>query len=322
MYRILVTLPVTEEHKTLLESQDRGGVPCEFTYIDGDGKADELSAGEMDMIIGCPPVSVVPKLRKLSFLQLHSAGYETYAAPGVLPEGTLLANASGAYGLAVSEHMLAMTFDVLRHFGRYHDQQREKVWVSDGYYHSVEGAVTVVVGLGDIGGDYARKMKALGAYVIGIRKHDKPAPDYVDEQYTIDRLPEVLPRADIAAIVAPGGPETYHLFDEKALSSMKDDSILINVGRGSEIDPVPLKRLIKEGKFYGVALDVTEPEPLPEDDELWDLPGVLITPHSAGRFFLPETVTRIVRIAAKNVYALSHGTDFVNVVAKGSVISG
>lgn len=315
MKKILVTLPLSDAQKEFLESHVDDRNAYEFYYY-ADNAVDEAFVKDMNIVIGCVPPKFYKDHDKIEWVQLHSAGFETYAAPGVLPEHCILSNATGAYGLAVSEHMIAMTFDILRHFQAFHDKQRNHIWETDGLYHSVEGSTTVVLGLGDIGGDYARKMKGMGAYVIGVRKHLKDKPDYVDEQYTVDELDQVLPRADILAMVIPGGPESYHIMDERRLGLMKDDSILINVGRGNAIDPAALKACLKAGKFYGVGLDVTEPEPLPSDDELWDLPRVLITPHSAGKFFLPETVNRILKIAAANLHAYVTGGEMKNVVKR------
>lgn len=311
--KILVTLPLSDSQKAFIESQVDDREAYEFYYF-ADNAVDEAFVKDMNIVIGCVPPKFFKDHEKIEWVQLHSAGFETYAAPGVLPEGCILTNATGAYGLAVSEHMLAMTFDILRHFQAFHDNQRKHLWKTGGLYHSIEGSTTVVLGLGDIGGDYARKMKALGAYVIGVRKHAKDKPDYVDEQVTVDQLDQVLPRADIFAMVIPGGPESYHILDERRIGLMKDDAILINVGRGSAIDPAALKAALNAGKFYGVGLDVTEPEPLPADDELWDQPRVLITPHSAGKFFLPETVNRILKIAAANLHAYVNHEAMRNVV--------
>ena len=208
---------------------------------------------------------------------------------GVLPAGAVLTNATGAYGLAVSEHMLALTFDLIRRLGQYHKNQADRQWRSMGNIISVEGSTILILGLGDIGGDYARKVKALGAYTIGVRRTCREKPEYLDEQYTMDDLDRLLPRADVVAMVVPGGPAPCHLMDERRLRLMKKGAYLINVGRGNAIDPAALKAVLKDGHLGGCGLDVTEPEPLPPEDELWAMDNVVITPHVAGNFFLAET---------------------------------
>ena len=142
---------------------------------------------------------------------------------------------------------------------------------------------------------------------------DEPT-NYLDEQHTMDGLDELLGRADIVAMVLPGGDATNHIMDERRLRLMKKGAYLINVGRGNAVDPEGLYKVLKEGHLGGCGLDVTEPEPLPADSPLWDLGNLVITPHVAGNFFLPETFERIVRIAGENLAAWANGTPYRNVV--------
>jgi len=154
----------------------------------------------------------------------------------------------------------------------------------------------------------------LGAHVIGVRRTNRNKPDYLDEQHTMDDLDMLLGRADIVAMVLPGGSATNHIMDERRLRLMKKGAYLINVGRGNAIDPDGLYKALKDGHLGGCGLDVTEPEPLPADSPLWDLENLVITPHVAGNFFLPETFERIVRIAGENLAAWANGTPYRNVV--------
>lgn len=311
---ILVTIPVTEKHKKYLqEMASEGGALCSFRYIPGKQVSEE-DVREADAIIGNLSPELIQKAEALEWFQLNSAGADQYTKPGVLPEKTILTNATGAYGLAVSEHMIAMTFDLIRRFNQYHRNQSIHQWKSMGNIISVEGSTILTLGIGDIGGDFARKMKALGAYTIGVRRTDREKPEYLDEQYTMDKLDELLPRADIVAMVLPGGPATNHLMDERRLHLIKPGSYLINVGRGNAIDPKALYDVLKEGYLNAAAIDVTEPEPLPEGDPLWELGNLVITPHVAGNFFLPETFERIIRIAGGNLKAWCSGEPLKNVV--------
>jgi phosphoglycerate dehydrogenase-like enzyme len=210
--------------------------------------------------------------------------------------------------------MLALTFALIRRFGQYSRNQAAHRWKAMGNIISVEGSTTAILGLGDIGGSYARKMKALGAYTIGFRRSLGEKPDYLDEQYTLSSLDEVLPRADIIAIALPGLVETRHLIGSHQFSLMKEGAYLINVGRGNIVDPDALKEALTAGRLGGAGLDVTEPEPLPARDPLWDFDNVIITPHVAGHFFLQETFERIVRIAGENLKAYVTGSSYSHVV--------
>lgn len=315
MKKILVVLPVTEEHKKLLAESLRGG-EADYALVYTEGRAPtEAELRDAAVIVGGIEPAMARCAERLEWLQLSSAGADAFTAPGVLRKETALTCAVGAYGLTVSEHMLAQTFALIRRFGQYGRNQARHEWRTMGQVASVEGSVIAVLGLGDIGGSYARKVKALGAYVIGLRKSLREPPAYVDEQYTIDRLDEVLPRADIVAMVLPGGPETRHILDEARLRKMKPGAFLLNAGRGNAIDPAALKAVLREGLLGGAALDVTEPEPLPPEDELWDRDDVILTPHAAGHFFLPETLNRVIRIAGDNLGRWRRGEPLRNPVA-------
>ena len=167
---------------------------------------------------------------------------------------------------------------------------------------SIWNSTTLVAGLGDIGSEYAKRMKALGSRVIGIRRNVVDKPDFIDEIYTMDQLDKVLPKVDFAVFILPSTPATHHIMDERRLRLMKPGSYLINAGRGDAVDCDALDMVLREGvSLAGCALDVTEPEPLPADHPLWDAPRTIITPHSAGKFHLQETFERIVRITGENL---------------------
>ncbi len=231
-----------------------------------------------------------------------------------MPADVLLTSGAGAYGLAVSEYMLACSLSLARRFPEYARRQGAHNWKPVGNITSIEGSTVIVLGMGDIGGRYAQKMKALGAYVIGFRKTNKNKPDYVDEQYTMDRLPEMIGRADIVAMVLPGTEETDNLMDKEMLRRMKKGSFLINAGRGSAVDLTALRAALDEGRLAGAALDVTSPEPLPADDPLWDYENVLITPHVAGNLWLRQTVLNILHIAGNNLARYLNGEPLDHVV--------
>ncbi|MBQ3273589.1 MAG: D-2-hydroxyacid dehydrogenase [Solobacterium sp.] len=307
---VCVLTPFTEWQKELLKTV--GGEACSFHFAPD---ADMLKAA--DVIISNPDPAALKEADHLQWLQLTSAGADPYVKPGVLPEQTKLTNASGAYGVSVSDHMMAMTYALLRNFNYYSRRQKEHLWQPGGTVRSIEECTVLVMGLGDIGGRYARQMKALGAKVLCIRRTLRELPPYVDAQYTLDDLADIAGQADIIANVLPGGPATEHVISREIIARMKPDAVLINAGRGNAIDPAALKEALKEGRIGGAGLDVTEPEPLPADDELWDYDNVIITPHVAGQFYLASTLERITQIAAANLTAFIAGEPLTHVVNKG-----
>ncbi len=309
LLEVCVLTPFTEQQKRCLETA--GGSACRFHY----GPDTELLK-QADIIIGNPDPAILPEAAHLQWLQLTSAGADPYVKPGVLAENIKLTNASGAYGVSVSDHMMAMTYALLRNFNYYSRRQKEHVWQPGGPVRSIEECTVLVMGLGDIGSRYARQMKALGARVLAIRRTLRELPDYVDEQYTLADLAKIIGKADIIANVLPGGPATEHIINREIIACMKPDAILINAGRGSAVDPAALKEALREGRIGGAGLDVTEPEPLPADDELWDYENVIITPHVAGQFYLASTLERITAIAAENLVHFMAGEPLNHVVNK------
>lgn len=314
MKKILVTIPAEDLHKAFFAAQVSGGEE-EYGFVYR--PADELTAEDVrdaSIIVGSVDTALLAEAEKLEWLQLSWAGADPYVKPGVLRQEVQLTNASGAYGLSVSEHMVAVTFALVRHLQKYARNQHARLWQPGEAIISVEGAKVLVLGLGDIGGSYAKKMKALGAYVIGVRRTAGEKPDFVDEIHTIEELDDLLGLADIVAMVLPGGKATEHIMDERRLRLMKPGAYLVNDGRGNAIDPAGLKRVLADGHLGGVALDVTEPEPLPADDPLWDDERVIITPHISGQFLLRETFERVVRICGENLYRYTHGMPLEHVV--------
>lgn len=310
MAKILVNIPVTEEHKKMLE-EAAAGIPIEYTKPK---LVNEEITKDATIIIGNVSHQYVKAATDLKWVQLNSAGNYGYTKPGVLRPGTLLTNATGAYGLAISEHMIGMLLMLIKNLNKYYDNQKQHVWHNEGRVSSIYGTKTLVVGLGDIGGDFARKMYALGSEVTGIRRHNTAKPDYLAGQYQLDALDELLPQMDIVALTLPAYGATEGLFTKERLQKMKPGAILINVGRGTLVDNLALAELLREGTLGGALIDVTDPEPLPEDHPLWDAPNALITPHVSGGFQLPETLTRIVKIACENLIRFRKGETLRNLV--------
>ncbi len=301
---VLVLLPLNPKSKTHLEEQAK-------TWIFGYSSSDKISVGEIEranIIIGNPPVKMLSHARKLEWLQLESAGTGDYINPGVLPKGTLLTNATGAYGLAISEHMLGMLFEIYKKLYLYRDYQIDMQWKDAGTVKSVYQSTVLIVGLGDIGGEFARRIHALGGYTIGIRRSGTDKPDYLDELHHLDQLDSLLPRADVVALSLPETPQTHHLFNRERLQMMKPDAVLLNVGRGTAIQTDDLCDVLESGHLLGAGLDVTNPEPLPKDHRLWKIPNVIVTPHVSGGPHLPETYRRILEISAQNLNAFVNHT--------------
>jgi len=307
---VLVTLPVNETHKKELTAK-AGNAKLIYVPLDN---VTEKDVTDVEVIIGNVSEKLLRAAKKLRFLQLNSAGVYIYTKPGVLPKNVRIATASGAYGLALAEHMMAQLLAMMKKLYLYYDHQKNCEWVDEGPVTSIYGSTVLVVGLGDIGGQFARRMKALGANIIGIRRNINIIPDYADEIGRLEDLDKYLGRADIVTSSLPDSTSTTHIFNKKSFAAMKKGAYFINIGRGNAVVSKDLCDAIKSGHLAGAALDVTEPEPLPADDPMWKIPGIFITPHISGKFHLAATLDNVVKIAADNLAAFINDKPIRNEV--------
>lgn len=310
MKNVLVLLPVTEKQKKQLEEK---APAARFTYSTYQ-TVNEALIHEANAILGNPPTAMLKGAAKLEWIQLHSAGIDGYSKEGELPKGVVLTNASGAYGLAISEYMLGVLLELYLNLHLYRDVQAESRWAHQGKVKTVNQSTVLVIGAGDIGCEFAKRVKALGAYTIGIRRSDANKPECLDELHFMDKLPELLPRADVVSLSLPGTSSTKGILSRDMLRLMKRDAVVLNVGRGSAIDTEALCDALEAGELLGAALDVTDPEPLPEDHRIWKIKNAVITPHVSGGFGAQYTLEHIFGICAANVERWANGKNLANIV--------
>lgn len=310
--KILVVMSLDQSHRERLKA---AAPQAEFLFagdkedLPGDAVLDEIT-----VIVGNPRRSLLPRVKNLEWLQLESAGANLYVQPGLLPERCVLTNASGCFGLAISEYMIGQILSLFLRFPSYQENQKNHLWKNEGQVRSIYGSTALAVGLGNIGGEFSRRYRALGGRVIGVRRSNLVKPDYVDELYPIGQLDELLPRADVVALSLPETPETHKLFGKDQFARMKPGSCLINVGRGGAVDSDALCDALNSGHLGGAALDVTDPEPLPAGHPLWEAKNALITPHISGGYNLPETYERVFQICADNLQRYFRGEPLENIV--------
>ena len=322
---VLVLLPLSPAQKTRLEA---GAPEADFVYaaddsgvVDGAGLSlganltDEQIAAA-DVIVGNIPRNRLGAAGNLKLLQLNSAGYDSYLSAGTLPANTVLTSSVGAYGQAVSEHLFAMVLGLMKNLPGYRDGQRERAWADLGPVATMHGAQVIVLGTGDIGSHFACLCQAMGAHVTGFRRHIGNVPDGFEAVHTMDKLPKFLPDADVVASFLPSTNETRGMADADFFASMKEGAYFVNGGRGDLADMDALDAALRSGHLGGAALDVTSPEPLPQDSPLWDAPNAFITPHVSGGFHLSTVLDNVVDIAAENLRYLTAGEPIRNAVAQ------
>ncbi len=264
------------------------------------------------VIFGWPRPEALRGAGNLKWFQTMWAGTEEYE--GLIPEGAVFTSSSGSNSRSVAEHMFAGMLAVCRRFPVYWDSQRAHIWRDEGRMKTILGGTVLVVGAGHVGTDFAQLCRGYGARTVGLKRTVRGEVEGFDEVCPIDCLDELLPRADVVALTLPHSPQIAGLMDERRIGLMKDDAILINGGRGSALDQDALVRAMRAGKLWGAMLDVTVPEPLPEDSPLWDLPNLLLTPHVAGGMRLEITRRKCVEMAQENLRRYLAGEPLVNAV--------
>jgi D-2-hydroxyacid dehydrogenase (NADP+) len=224
---------------------------------------------------------------KLKFIQSISTGVDQYDQQMLRERGIRLASAAGATAQAVAEHAMALILALQRHLHTGRDNQARKHWrgmISDipSREDQLGGKTLLIIGLGRVGTRLAKLAKAFELRVVATKRAASHGVEWVDRVYRDDRLPALLPAADIVVLTCPLTPDTQNLIDATALAAMKPSAHLINVARGRIVDEDALIQALQEQRLAAAGLDVTREEPLPASSPLWTMPNVLITPHKAG----------------------------------------
>ena len=264
------------------------------------------------VIFGWPRAESMKQAVSLKWFQTMWAGTEEYA--DFLPEGILFTSSSGSNSRSVAEHMLTSLLAVCRRLPAYLDSQRAHVWKDEGPMKTVLGGTVLVLGAGNVGSTFAGLCQGLGAKTIGLKRSVTGPVAGFDEVRPMDELDALLPQADVVALTLPHSPQTAGLMNTDRIARMKDDAILISAGRGSVLDQDALVRAMTAGKLWGAALDVTDPEPLPDNSPLWDVPNLLLTPHVAGGLRLEITRRKCVEMAQENLRRYLAGEPLKNLV--------
>ncbi|MCL2125755.1 MAG: D-2-hydroxyacid dehydrogenase [Oscillospiraceae bacterium] len=236
-----------------------------------------------DVIFGWPDPSRLSIARNLKWLHTPSAGIDAYANRSIYAnEGVIVTRSKDVFNIQIAEHIIMLFLALSRGLIACVKSTFDGKWARVGGQLELSGATVLVVGAGAIGSELAGQLKGFGCKVIGIRRTASELPPYCDESYGVDMLDAVLPRADYVALCLPRTPETKGMFDYRRFSLMKRTAIITNIGRGDAIVSDDIDRALRESLIFGAGLDVTEPEPLPEDHPLWSAPNTIITSHTSG----------------------------------------
>ena len=271
---------------------------------------------EAEIIIGYPPRKYLNTAKNLRWLQTISSGVDIYMRDGILPKNTIVTNAKGSYGEAQSEFMFSMLISLMKKLHIYRDNQNQSRWQNEGDVMMLRGATALVIGLGDIGNEFAKLLKAFGVYVIGVRRDASKPCDAADEIHSFTKLDTLIPRADIIGIVIPATPETENLINAKRISMMRKGAVLVNTGRGVTVDNEALCDAVENGHLSGAAIDVFNIEPIPKEHRVWKIENLLITPHIAGLDYMAHNWTHTLMLILENLQLYCEGKELRNIVDK------
>ncbi len=261
------------------------------------------------------PEEAIQNAPRLKWIHRGAAGVEDLITPTLRDSDIILTNSSGVHASNIAEHVLACMLSFARRLPKLRDMQRDHIWKGQRIVGVFEltGQTVALAGLGDIGQAFAVRARALGMNTIGVRRNaNLPRPQGVDTLMSTERLHEALESAHHVVNSLPLTDSTRGMFDEAAFAAMRPGAYFYNVGRGKTVDQDALIAALERGQLAGAALDVTDPEPLPDDSPLWDMPNVIITGHTAGK--TPHMWPRVFKLIENNLERYQAGDPMINVV--------
>ncbi|OGA47815.1 MAG: hypothetical protein A3F74_02695 [Betaproteobacteria bacterium RIFCSPLOWO2_12_FULL_62_58] len=229
--------------------------------------------------------SAARKASGLKWLHVFNAGIDHPIYAEMLARGVRLTTSSGSTAEPIAQTAITGLLMLARNFPRWLAGQRKHVWdpmrVPD-FPRDLKGQTVLILGLGKIGREIARLARALGLYVIGVKRSASRPDDPVDESHPPERLPGLLPKSDWLIIACPLTAETRGLVDAELIAMLPRGARMINIARGEVVDEPALIAALASGHLAGAYLDVFEKEPLPADSPLWDMPTVFVSPHDSA----------------------------------------
>jgi phosphoglycerate dehydrogenase-like enzyme len=311
MTRIVLCYPIEPKHLAQIAA-----VAPEAEIIDAGQEriAEELFAA--DVFCGHAKVPVdwdgVVRQGRLRWIQSSAAGMDHCLVPSVVASDIAVTSASGALSDQVAEHTIALVTAWCRSLPAFVRAQQKREFIrlpTRDLHRSTVG----IVGFGGVGRRLAKILSAFKTRILATDMFPVDKPDYVAALWPADRLADLLVESDIVILSLPLNETTRGIIDARALARMQPQGLLVNVARGPLVVTGDLVRALQAGKLAGAVMDVTDPEPLPPDSALWEVPNVIITPHVGGQSGL--RADNITRMFCENLRRWKAGEPLVNYLA-------
>jgi phosphoglycerate dehydrogenase-like enzyme len=269
---------------------------------------------DADVFIGFCNPQIVSQLENLRWIHTYLVGVDRCLSdPDVRKIDFIMSNNQRVSGPSIAELAITMTLMLSRKLHYYQEQQDQHRWARDAERSTdLSGKTLLILGLGGIGTETARRASALGMRVIATRNSSREGPEFVDKVGLSNQMYEFAGEADFVVNTLPLTDKTNGLIDSRFFAALRPGAYYISVGRGKTTVTDDLVAALTDGTLAGAGLDVTDPEPLPSDHPLWVAKNVVITPHVAGRTF--NSVRRTLIIARENLRRYVQGEKLLSVV--------
>jgi phosphoglycerate dehydrogenase-like enzyme len=295
-------------------------VPALSVIVAEDATGAASALGRAEAAFGTLTPDLLRAAPHLRWLQAPQAAPPPgYYFPELIEHAAVVTNFREIYNDHIAAHIMAFILAFARGLHVYLPRQLRREWrpaaLDTGVIH-LPAATALIVGVGGIGGETARLAASFGMHVVGTDARRRDCPAGLAELHAPEALDDLLPRADFVVLTVPHTPATEGFMNRARFRRMKRGAFFINIGRGMTTRLDDLVAALRAGEIAGAALDVFEQEPLPADHPLWTLPGVLITPHTAG--YGPHLDERRFAILLDNAKRFVAGEPLRNVVDKAS----
>ncbi|MCR5222330.1 MAG: D-2-hydroxyacid dehydrogenase [Lachnospiraceae bacterium] len=310
---IVLSSELKQKHREEI-LQTAGRIGAQICFADSE---DEIPRAYLDAeVLYGFGVKTAAKSPDLKWMCVPSAGVEYLLGPTAFAnKDCILTNSSGSYGVGITEHIMMVTLMMLRNFTEVFKQSVAGKWGSRVPQRSLKGMRITVLGTGDIGSTFARRVKAFEpACITGVCRSGNCEEPAFDRVYQSSALDTVLPKTDLLILCLPATPETQGILSKERIEMLPEGAYIVNVGRGSAIDEDALAESLNRGKLAGAALDVFVTEPLPENSRLWKVKNLLISPHVAGNLTHDVSLDKNVEMFCEDLLRYAEGKPLAHVV--------
>ena len=291
---------------------------CGYSASFYDSPAEACEAGALkdaEIMYGGKSAPFIAQAPNVKWVCAASAGVDAFCKEGVMGEDVLLSNASGAYGVTLTEYGIMAALMLMRGQVAFNRFMETREWMPPRLQSTLKDSRITCLGAGDIGQTFARRVKSFEPKsVTAVNRSGRTDADCFDAVYPQSELESVLANTDLLFMSLPGTPYTVDIINRETLACLPKTAYLVNVGRGTCIDEAALIEALNEDRLAGAALDVMRHEPLPKDDPLWSAKNLLLTPHVAGNLTAAPTRNKNVEMFCEDLVRYTKGLPLKHAV--------